>query len=195
MAELPVFALSPKYSTRDFPDFPNGMTLENKIDVFEDRIYGWQIGVAKKIIRHDISHAGLALLQIVVCYFEMLGIYVAGYIGDRRSPANFKKGFKATFPEIGDEEEEFVNTFYDSIRNGLYHVGLPKAGVILHCGNHGSVGFLPGTRNLVVCPDALVDDIDIKFRQYVTDLRNPEKTELRRHFESRFDHDNSEVSL
>ena len=179
MTETPVFALSPKYSTRDFPDFPNGMTLENKIDVFEDRIYGWQIRIAKKIIRHEIDHAGLALLQIVVCYFEMLGIYLSGYIGDHRSPSNFKIGFRATFPEIGAREEEFLNTFYDSVRNGLYHIGLPKAGVILHCGDHGSVGFLPGTRNLVVCPDALVDDIDIKFHKYINDLHNPENAELK----------------
>jgi hypothetical protein len=62
MEKLPVFAISPKYTTLDFP---NGMTLENKIDVFADRIAGWQIGIAKKIIQHEIQHSGFALLQIV----------------------------------------------------------------------------------------------------------------------------------
>jgi len=194
MAQSPVFALSPKYSTLDFPHFPNGMTLENKIDVFEDRISGWQIGIAKKMIQGGIQHSDLALLQIVVCYFEMLGMYRSGYIGDHQSSSNFKKGFRATFPEIGEKEEGFLNAFYKKIRNGVYHIGLPKAGVILSCHTPGSVAFIPGTTILAVCASRLVEDIDIKFHQYVTDLRNPEKAELRRNFESRFHYDNSDAS-
>src|SRR4030066_58880 len=107
MSNTPIFAISPKYTTLDFPD---GMTLENKIDVFEDRIEGWQIGIAKKIIQHEIQHSGFALLHIVFSYFEMLGKYLSGYIGEYESKANFHRGVKATFPEIGPEEEEFLNT-------------------------------------------------------------------------------------
>jgi len=38
MSNLPVFAISPKHTTLDFPD---GWTVENKIDVFAARIEGW----------------------------------------------------------------------------------------------------------------------------------------------------------
>jgi len=107
MDKPPVYAISPKFTTLDFPDFPDGMTLENKIDVFEDRIDGWQIGIAKKIIQHEIQHSDYALLHIVFSYFEMIGRYISGSIGDNRPSPNFKKGVKATFPEIGPNEKNF----------------------------------------------------------------------------------------
>ena len=138
MDKQPVFAISPKYTTIDFP---SGLTLENKIDIFADRIDGWQIGIAKKIIQHEIQHSGFALLQIVFSYFEMMGKYLSGYVGDRESKANFHRGVKATFSEIGPEGEIFLNTLYKSVRNGLYHLGMTKINVILNCDGPGSIGF------------------------------------------------------
>ena len=192
MSNTPIFAISPKYTTLDFPD---GMTLENKIDVFEDRIEGWQIGIAKKIIQHEIQHSGFALLHIVFSYFEMLGKYLSGYIGEYESKANFHRGVKATFPEIGPEEEEFLNTLYKSVRNGLYHLGMTKINVMLRCDIPGSIGFNPERKILVICPDRLVEDLDIRFRDYIAELRDPQKIKLRKNFEARFDFDNSEASL
>jgi hypothetical protein len=192
MRQPPVFAISPHYTTLDFP---NGMTLENKIDVFADRIDGWQIGIAKKILQHEIKDSDFALMQIVLCYFEMLGKYLAGYLHNDRSTAHFKKGLKASFPEIGDDEEAFLDTFYDSVRNGLYHVGMTKINVMLNCDGPGSIGYNAERRLLVICPARLVEDIDIRFRAYLAELRNPSNTSLRRNFEARFEFDNSEASL
>jgi hypothetical protein len=192
MDKQPVFAISPKYTTLDFP---NEMTLENKIDVFVDRIDGWQLGIAKEIIQHKIQHSDFALLHIVFSYFEMIGKYSFGYIGDNASKSNFKKGVKATFPEKGVEEENFLNTLYDSVRSGLYHLGMTKINVMLRCNTPGSIGFNSEKNLLIICPARLVEDLDIKFHNYVSELRNPKNTELRRNFESRFDYDNSEVSL
>jgi hypothetical protein len=166
------------------------MTLENKIDVFADRIDGWQIGIAKQIIQHKIQHSDFALLHIVFSYFEMIGIYLSGYMGNNASRSNFKKGVKATFPEIGPEEERFLNTLYDSVRNGLYHLGMTKINVMLRCDIHGSIGFNSERNILVICADHLVMDLDISFNKYVTELRNPKNIELRKNFELRFDHDN-----
>lgn len=192
MSNPPVFAISPKYTTLDFP---NGMTLENKIDVFVDRIEGWQIGIAKQIIQHEIQNSGFAILHIIFSYFEMLGKYLPGYIGDNKSKANFKRGVKATFPEIGTEEEDFLNTLYKSVRNGLYHLGMTKINTMLSCGIPTSIGFNPEKKLLVICPDLLVKDLDIRFHDYIAELRNPNKMELRKNFETRFDFDNSDASL
>ncbi len=188
MDKLPVFAISPKYNTLDFP---NGMTLENKIEVFADRINGWQIGIAKKIIQHEIQHSGFALLHIVFSYFEMIRKYLSGYVGDGGSRSNFKIGVKATFPEIGLEEVKFLNALFESVRCGLYHLGMTKINVMLRCDIPGSIGFNSERNILVICPDYLVEDLDIRFHKYVADLRNPKNIELRKNFESRFDKDNS----
>jgi hypothetical protein len=192
MTPQPVFAISPHYATLDFP---NGMTLENKIDVFADRINGWQIGIAKQIIQHKIEHSDFALLQIVFCYFEMIGKYRHGYLRNDRSTTHFKQGVKATFPEIGPDEESFLNTLYDSVRNGLYHLGMTKINVMLNCDGPGSIGYNAQRRLLVICPARLVADIDMRFQAYLVELRNPGNGPLRRNFEARFDFDNSDASL
>lgn len=195
MDKQPVFAISPKYTTLDFPNFPNEMTLENKIDVFADRIIGWQIGIAKEIIQHEIKHSDFALLQIVFSYFEMIGKYLSGYVGDHGSSFYFKKGVKATFSEIGPEEEIFLNTLYKSVRNGLYHIGLTKTNVILKCDIPGSIGFNSENNILIICAAHLVEDLYIRFHDYVSELRNPKNIELRKNFESRFYYDNSGPNL
>ena len=192
MSNPPVFAISPRFTTLDFP---NGMTLENKIDVFADRIEGWQIGIAKQIIQLKIQHSGFALLHIVFSYFEMLGKYLSGYIGNYESKTNFHKGVKATFPEIGAEAEDFLDTLYQSVRNGLYHLGMTKINVMLRCDIPASILFNSEAKILMICPDGLVSDLEIRFRDYVTELRDPTKIKLRKNFEARFDYDNSEASL
>lgn len=187
-----VFAISPHYTTLDFP---NGLTLENKIDVFVDRISGWQIGIAKEIIQHEIQHSGFALLHIVLSYFEMIGKYSSGYIGNGASRTNFKKGMRLTFPEIGAEEEAFLNTLYASVRSGLYHIGMTKINVALRCDIPGSIGFNPEKNLLVICPERLIEDLDIRFRDFAAKLRDPQNEELRRNFDLRFDYDNTEECL
>ena len=190
---LPVFAISPKHTTLDFADH---WALEDKIEVFIARIEGWQIGVAKEIIQKGITHRGFALLHIILSYFEMLGKYLDGFIKERKSRFYFTKGVKATFPEIGEEEEAFLDALYENVRNGLYHVGMTKINVMLRDDIPGSIGFNPERKILVISPDRLVEDLDIRFHEYATQLRNPRKNlDIRRKFEARFDYDNSELSL
>jgi hypothetical protein len=59
----------------------------------------------------------------------------------------------------------------------------------------GSIGFQPEKKLLAISPDRLVEDLDIRFHDYVAELRNPYKRDLRKNFEARFDYDNSETSL
>lgn len=192
MSNPPVFTLSPKHTTLDFQ---NGWTLENKIDVFTARIEGWQIGIAKEIIKKEIPHRGFALLHIVFSYFEMLGKYLNGYVGDKQSGFYFRKGVKATFPEISSDEELFLKILYSSVRNGLYHLGMTKINVMLKDDIPGSIGFNSERKILAISPDRLVEDLDIRFHDYITELKDSKNVQLRENFEKRFDYDNSEMSL
>ena len=191
MSKPPVFAISPKHTTLDFPD---ELTLENKIDVFTARIEGWQLGIAKEIISKEIPHRGFALLHIVFSYFEMIGKYIHGYIGNDKSGFYFRKGVQATL-EISPDEESFLKALYSSVRNGLYHLGMTKINVMLRDDIPRSIGFNSERNILVISPDRLVEDLDIRFHDYIAKLRNPKKVNLRENFEKRFDFDNSEASL
>jgi hypothetical protein len=187
-----VFSISPKHTTLDFPD---GWTLEDKIEVFSARIEGWQIGIAKEIVKKGIPNRGFALLHIVFSYFEMIGKYRFGYLGDDKSRYYFRKGLVATLYTLTPEQEKFMNTLYASVRSGLYHLGMTKTNVVLIDNIPGSIGFNSKNNNIAIWPDRLVDDLDIRFHDYIAELQNPDNIELRTNFEKRFDYDNSETSL
>jgi hypothetical protein len=72
---------------------------------------------------------------------------------------------------------------------------MTKINVMLRCDIPGSIGFNSENKTLAISPDHLVNDLDIRFQDYVAELRNPKNIELRKNFESRFDYDNSEASL
>src|SRR5688572_12629209 len=182
-----IFTLSPRHTSQDFKD---GWTLDDKIEVFIARIEGWQLGVAEEIVNKKIKGRGLALLHILFSYFEMIGKYQDGVIEDgRTSRYYFLKGVKTTFPEIQSEEDkDFLQNLYTSVRNGLFHTGMPRSNVILQDNTPGSIGHIPGANLLSINPDLLVKDLQFRFSEYASQLRDKTNTELRMKFEARFDY-------
>jgi hypothetical protein len=184
-------AISPRHTT---DDFRNGWTLDSKIEVFVARVEGWQLGVAREVIDKGISHRGFALLLIITSYFEMIAKYQDGFMGEGKSGYYFKKGILNVYPSIAialPTSDDLLDSFYSNVRNGLYHVGLTRAGVLLSDDISGSIGFDTKSKQLVISPDRLVGDLQTHFGAYATALRNPANSQLRRNFESRFDSDNS----
>ena len=45
-------------------DFPSGMSTDQKIEVFADRVNGWQLDIAKQCI-DSIKHSGFAVLELL----------------------------------------------------------------------------------------------------------------------------------
>lgn len=183
-------AISPIHSTDDFPE---GFTIEDKIDIFVARIEGWQLGIAQALIENNIPHRGFALLHIVVSLFEMIGKYRAGFIGEGRSKYFFREGAKYIFKQDLAEDEEFFNQMYTNIRNGLYHIGMTSSQVLLYDDIPGSIGYQQATGAITVSPDKFVRDLHIRFRDYISELRDSNNVGLRENFEARFDDDNKKT--
>lgn len=180
-----IFSLSPRHTSEDFK---SGWTLDDKIEVFIAGIEGWQLGVAREMVNKKIAHRGLALLHIIFSYFEMLAKYQDGFVKEGKSEYYFRKGVKATFPEIELKDEEFLQNLYKSVRNGLFHAGMPRSNVVLTSDSPGSLGHKMETNFLVVNPDMLVTDLQIRFSEYASQLRDKTNVELRKRFEARFDY-------
>ena len=100
------FCISPKHKRSDFPRV---LTLDDKIEVFEDRTLGWQLDIAERVangVKADdgttkckpTKHSGFAVLHILFSYFEMIGTLETGYTGEGRSKEYFKEGFCSVFP-------------------------------------------------------------------------------------------------
>src|SRR3990172_3419831 len=122
-----MITLSPHHSMNEFPD---ELTIDQKIEVFIDRIESWQLSIAKRLIDANIPHREVALLYIVMSYFEMIGKYVE----DIDNPTDaFNAGVKTVFPEIDEWDkgstkvsDRFLKFLCGKVRNGLYHVGMPN---------------------------------------------------------------------
>jgi len=181
------FAISPDHKSEDFK---GGFTLDQKIEVFISRVKGWQIRPALSMIECKIKNRGFAQLLIVISYFEMIGKYRDGYIGEGKSAKYFKDGLVYTFIELTEAETSLLTAFYKGVRNGLYHTGMTAPYVIIFDDIPKSFGYNEEIGAIAISPDRFVQDIAIRFDDFAKDLTNKGNEKLRNNFEARFDNDN-----
>ena len=182
----------------DYSDFVSphtgsdrALSLNEKIEFFVNRTVRLQIQPAIDMQSRNIPNRGFAQLLIVLSIFEMIGKYRAGFVGEGNSAKYFKQGLRWTFQEISDAEVALLNTFYKSVRCGLYHAGMTRPNVFLVSGRQGSFGFVAAANILAIDPDLFVDDVRIRFDAYANEFRDPRNSELRLAFESCFDDDDA----
>ena len=184
-------AISSKYYA---DEFPNGMNLDNKIEVYFDRVLGWQLTPAQDTA-NNVKHSGFAVLQIVMSFFESIAKYREGYCNKDESKEFFKKGFELVFPQIQEaipelkHRDELLNKIYGNIRCGLYHASLTGTGIVITGQTTSIVEIHP---NLIIMnPHRIVEPLEIYLRNYVRDLRDIKNIELRKKFEARYDFDSN----
>lgn len=205
--------ISPLYTDNDFP---SPLKLEDKIKIFSDRILNWKLNVADMMINggtnteiksniEPIPNSGLASLDILFSYFEMIGKYEEGYAKNNNSRKYFNMGIASVFPQfkynLPKNEGSFVpvgktisikdkllDMLYKDIRCGLYHNGIVEGRIILSSKVDSSIVFDPQNATLIINPHLLVPAIKEHFRKYVERLTNPDNITLRENFERRFDY-------
>lgn len=182
------FAISPHFQDIDFP---SGMSLDQKIEVFADRIDGWQLGIAKQCV-DTIPHSGFAVLSIVCSYFEMIAKFKDGFTGEEKSKYYFEKGFGeflSHFPNITlNSRDELTKRMWRGVRCALYHAGITGPNIELSGDFNCSVAFASPPDKVQINPHKLVPDLQDYFQSYIRELRNQKNEDLRRKFETRFDY-------
>ncbi|MGI8615692.1 MAG: hypothetical protein ACR2L4_02760 [Actinomycetota bacterium] len=161
-------------------------TPEQVIAVFADRVWGWQIDIADRVMKSE-RHAGFAVLSIVASYFEMMGKHVAGFEGVGQSQRHFLDGFSAVFSEVPPEVAERIGKrLYLGVRNGMYHDAITAAGIALSGDTGDRVIYetagVDGIVEVVVNPGKLVARIAVHFSEYVARLLGEPESELRAAF-------------
>lgn len=180
-------AISPHYYIEDFP---GGLSLDQKIEVFGDRVLGWQLVPAQELA-DKVPHSGFAVLHIVMNYFESIAKFRYGNRSTKESGKYFRLGFEWVFPEIcaqipnKAERRAILDSMYSKIRCGIYHAGIPGMGIVL-------TGGLPGAMEIrqeaiVINPHKIVDPLKNHLSNYLREIRNPANENLRKNFECRFD--------
>jgi hypothetical protein len=179
--------ISPNHFAEEYAEHWND---NDKIEVFIDRIMGWQLQPAHRILEAKITNCEVALLSIIVSYFEMIAKYEDGFIGNGRSGFYFKKGLLSVFPTIETESVTLLSSLFVNLRCGLYHSALPSARVILENNPAGSIGFNETHDLLKVNVEILLNDIALHFEAFSAKIRNPENHNLRKNVIKRIDAEN-----
>jgi hypothetical protein len=185
---------------RKFSDIPKNITLDYKIDVFSERINGWKLDIADqlingkydeqgRIIAEGNPHAGYAVLDILLSYFEMIAKYQDGYLGTSESEHYFKKGIRMVFPDsqTADQNtvEKLLELLYHGTRCGMYHAGVTDTRIFLMGTENPPIFFHKG--KLFINPHKLVVAIKNHFDEYISQLKDVKNSRLRQNFEKRFD--------
>jgi hypothetical protein len=170
---MPV-AWSSKYSSDDFPLNYEHWTVEDKINLFEDQVIGWQLGIADEIINKNAGknpHAGFAVLSIILSYFERIGKYLDGYAGTSQPKAYFIKGLNSVFPLL-EEHSEIIDLLYYQVRCGMYHEAIIGGQIILSADYSEPIQVIDELSPVVaINPHTLTTALIEHFTKYINDLR------------------------
>ncbi len=197
-------------------DFPQTLSIDDKITIFEDQVLGWKLDIANQLIngkkkndgaeeRSPIPDSGYATLDIVFSYFEMIAKYQDGYTGKGQSKQYFKQGFFLVFPHmkqyrrnkiIQDSHDNdisivdyLLDLLYEGVRCGLYHSGGPSGLVMITSGVDYPITLDLQDKFLIMNPHLLVPELIKHFIAYISNLRDQKNSDLGKKFEARFDFD------
>ena len=189
-----------------------GASLEKKIEIFHAKIWGWTIHVAELVANGGRSHAktgdaaadpdvtavpdsGFAVMQILLSYFETIGIYVEGETNPRgRSAELFELGVLEAFPEVSffayAPTKSFLKTLYKAARCGLYHKSATGEGIALKDLGSTVIALSQDGLNIILNPHRLPSHLNQHLEKYCESLKDVANHQLRKNFEKCFDRDN-----
>jgi len=184
------YAISPHFKNTDFPEV---WSLDQKIEIFADRVIGWQINIAQQCA-DNIPHSGFAVLSIVMSYLEMIAKFKDGYINDnkdKKSGPYFKKEcaqFLSILSNIAPNlRNKVADKIWAGVRCALYHTGITKD-INLSGDFLSSIEYTAPYEKVDINPHRLVPDLQKHFQAYIEELRNHTNERLRSNFEARFDY-------
>lgn len=179
-------------------------SLDSKINMYELRLNGWFIKIAKALRDNPSESEGgpgadPVALMIVMSLFEAHGVYLQGKgtrldgRGDPLSKENFKYGFleflsKKHATWNAQKRDDIADMAYKRVRCGLFHLNWSKKGVWYDRGAdeenpEASIKPTYYKKKLVKITfnvPAFVLEVDEYFQDYVADLRNVKSKSQRR---------------
>jgi hypothetical protein len=177
-------------SSKHYADeFPNGLSLDDKIEIFGDRVLHWQL-VPAQIMVEQIPHAGFAALHVLMNYFESIAKFRDGFTEDGQSKEYFKNGFIWVFPEIENLPEDFnisklIDLIYYQVRCGLYHTGMTGLAITISADIEFPIQINP--QGIIINPHKIFVPIVSHLHKYLEFIRDPKNLDQRIKFEKRFD--------
>ncbi len=185
--------ISPRFSAETLQG--DNDTIENRIAVYEDRLRGWLVKWAEYLNgapSEGRRHAGFAVLQLALAYFEAHGVFLRGEDPPARRAAEFfRAGVLDVFPELDrdDHKDSILEILWKDARNGLFHNGITLKRIRMDDDPTPSRVFRyeADERVLFVCRHNLVQRVVEHLDRYVERLRDPGQVGPRRNFQKAWD--------
>ena len=184
-------SISPHF-TRD--KVRNKPSIDDKIDVYEDRLQGWVFDHAMWLLSSSYplsEHAHMAVLLLTNAYFEQTWCYRVGRESDGNEFTFFKEGFNDVFGITPEHSGKMSGVFWSEVRSKLSHEGLPGSRVIVDTTLKGPLAYTFNDRlkigSIVINPRLFLETLHAHFRSFVSQLRDQSQVELRKRFETFFD--------
>jgi hypothetical protein len=184
-ATMSIRKISPNYDSGKL----GAGTLNDRIDVYEDRVRGWLIDCGHILNRHE--HAGFGVLQIGLGYFEGFAVFLRGEDSRNRSFQFFQEGFSSVFSEVASlpipARDSFAKIMYYDGRCGLFHLGMTRPRVVLSDGQPifriktDATG--QAIEEILIDRYGFIEQIDRHHSRYVARLRDLAEVELRNNFD------------
>lgn len=162
--------------------------IETKISVYQDRITGWFFDIGDKLTFD--GDANFVILKIAIDYIEGNQQLREGVGSIGGSKAIFVRGIMRMF-HLTAASKPHAEKFYELVRCGLSHDGMPRIGVYISDSyplavevrinaDTGVVGAL------LINPHRLLEEVKKDLAVYVAELRKVQNTTLRQNFENMF---------
>jgi hypothetical protein len=180
--------ISPKFTSEKLATG----SIDDRIDVYEDRVRGWLLHPIHTLLKDRHSH--FAALALALTYFEGWAQYRFGEDSRGRSKEFFIRAVREVFPialqhfpdRPADEIAEEMALLYDEARCGAFHDGITRRNVVVQpTGVPISSTAHPTTLEFsafVIDPVAFVANIEHHFAGYITVLRDRTNSALRDNF-------------
>jgi len=174
--------ISPNYDEAKL----NYQSIDDLIDVFEDRVRYWLLEPAKNLLK--TQHGYVAALCLVLTYFEGITIYSKGKDSKNNSPAFFREGFLEVMRGSGFDDDllgQVADVIYTDARCGFFHDGCfrskifvsPDANSALFITKvHGSIS------SIIINPNRVISATETHFENYLKLLRKTSKSDIRSNF-------------
>ena len=182
------------------PNFPDekldNPSLEDLIDVFEDRVRWWLLVPAQALLQ--IPHGFVSAMCVLLTYFEGHAIYRRGEDSKGRSKVFFREAFADVFRDAKVKPillESLSDALYEDARCGFFHDGTARDRILFSdkfdaefivtvprvAGQPDETGAI---QSVLVNPKSFHRAVQTHFVSYIKMLRDANNLGLRANFKA-----------
>jgi len=183
--------ISPNYTDEKLDD----PTIDDLIDIFEDRIKNWLLEPAKKLMNE--SSGPIPAFCLLLTYFEGIWIFKKGEDSKNKSKLFFMESFVDVFKSCGLSEKllmKIAEILYIEGRCGFFHDGMFRAKIFFKRLKHadmlvtlpkvnGRIDENGDIQSIIIDPFKCMEIVQNDFSAFVKNLRDSSNTIGRESFQ------------